>query len=156
MNLVGCRSVSHQGVHQIGSAGPISDRRFYASRGMIVCGIIVFGVMILRRFGSLLFAALATGIGAAVPAFAEEPTREACDAAVQETRVKAEALPADDVPRYFAERHLHQALVEAGNGEFDECLEAAERAAEELRERYHALAPGERLNVLQAHEIPPR
>jgi hypothetical protein len=118
--------------------------------------MIVFGVVIVRRFGSLLLAAVVACTGGGASAFAGEPTREACDAAVQETRIKAEALPTDDVPRYFAERHLQQALVEAGNGEFDECLEAVERAAEELRERYHALAPGERLNVLQAHEIPPR
>ncbi|WP_315706904.1 MULTISPECIES: hypothetical protein [unclassified Bradyrhizobium] len=86
----------------------------------------------------------------------EEPTREACDAAVSEARVLAETFPAEDVSRYFAERHLHQALVEAGNGEFDDCLEAAERATVELRERRHSLKPGERLNVLQANEIPPR
>lgn len=94
--------------------------------------------------------------GLALPALAEEPTREACDAAVEASRAVAAALPADDGPRYFAERHLQQAVVEAGNGEFDECLEAVARADEELRERYHALAPGERLNVLQANEIPPR
>ena len=117
----------------------------------------VFGVIALRRLGSLFLAAVVLSqMSDAAPAVAEEATKEACEAAVQETRVKAEALPTDDVPRYFAERHLHQALVEAGNREFDDCLEAAERAAEELRERYHALAPGERLNVLQAHEIPPR
>ena len=118
--------------------------------------MIVIGVAALRRFGSLLAAVILSQMSAAAPAFAEEVTKEACEAAVQETRAKAEALPADDVPRYFAERHLHQAMVEAGNREFDDCLEAAERAAEELRERYHALAPGERLNVLQAHEIPSR
>jgi hypothetical protein len=135
-------------MHQIGSAGPVFDRRFSLAKDR-------FGVAILRRFGSRVSAAIVlcclTGA-----AFAEEPTREACDAAVQETRAKAEALPTDDVPRYFAERHLHQALVEAGNGEFDECIEAVERAAEELRDRPHALAPGERLNILQAHEIPQR
>jgi len=86
----------------------------------------------------------------------EEPTREACDAAVGEARVLAATLPADDGSRYFAERDLQQALVEAGNGEFDDCLEAAARAMDELRERRHRLQPGERLNVLQPNEVPPR
>jgi hypothetical protein len=47
---------------------------------------------------------------------------------------------------------LHQALIEAGNGEFDDCLELAARAAEETRERRHTLPPGEKLKVLRADE----
>ncbi|MGJ5181194.1 hypothetical protein ACQR16_20515 [Bradyrhizobium oligotrophicum] len=85
-----------------------------------------------------------------------EPTQEACDAAVAEARTQAAALPAEDVARYFAERDIQQALVEAGNGEFDDCLEKAERAMLELRERPHRLKPGERLDILGAHEVPPR
>jgi len=69
-------------------------------------------------------------------------------------RAQAAALPADDLSRYFAERDLHQALVEAGNGEFDDCLDAAARATEEMRERRHTLQPGERLRVLQPDELP--
>jgi len=69
-------------------------------------------------------------------------------------RAQAAALPADDLSRYFAERDLHQALVEAGNGEFDDCLDAAARATEEMRERRHTLQPGERLKVLQPDELP--
>ena len=42
-------------------------------------------------------------------------------------------LPADDLSRYFAERNLQQAMVEAGNGEFDDCLEMAERATDEVQ-----------------------
>ena len=64
----------------------------------------------------------------------------------------AAALPADDLSRYFAERHLHQSMVEAGNGEFDECLEYAERATDEVREHRHTLQPGETFKVLQPHE----
>ncbi len=86
----------------------------------------------------------------------EEPTQETCDAAVTEARAQAAALPADDVSRYFAERDIQQALVEAGNGEFDDCLEKAERAMLELRERPHSLRPGERLNILGANEVPSR
>jgi hypothetical protein len=89
-------------------------------------------------------------------AAAEEPTREACMAAVEQAQSIASALPADDASRYFAERDLHQALVEAGNGEFDDCLEAVARATDELRERRHQLKPGERLNVLRPDEVPPR
>lgn len=95
-------------------------------------------------------------LGGLSPARAEEPTQEACDAAVAEARTLANSFPADDGSRYFAERHLLQAQVEAGNGEFDDCLEAVERATAELREHRHSLKPGERIKVLQANEIPPR
>jgi hypothetical protein len=74
-------------------------------------------------------AVLSAAIG---PAASAEPTREECHAAVEEARSLAMALPAEDLSRRFAERHLHQAMAEAGNGEFDECLEYAERATEEV------------------------
>src|SRR5215471_4393937 len=80
------------------------------------------------------------------------PSRQDCDDAVGKARTVAAALPADDLSRYFAERDLHQALVEAGNGEFDECLELADRAVDELRERRHQLPPGETLKVLRPDE----
>jgi len=89
--------------------------------------------------------------GAAAPA-SEEPTQEDCNVAVAEARALAAALPSDHLSRYFAERHLHQALVEAGNGEFDECVDMAARASDEVRERRHELLPGEKLKVLGAHE----
>ena len=93
-----------------------------------------------------------------MPASAEsaEPTREECEAAVEQARALAAALPADDLSRYFAERDLHQAMIEAGNGEFDDCLDATARATEELRMRRHQLRPGERLKILQPDEIPMR
>src|SRR6267378_1998342 len=81
-----------------------------------------------------------------------EPTRESCEAAVKETRVLAAALPADDLSRYFAERDLHQATIEAGNGEFDDCLDMTARATDEIKERRHTLQPGEKLKVLQSNE----
>lgn len=81
-----------------------------------------------------------------------EPTREDCVAAVDQARSLATALPADDLSRYFAERHLLQAMAEAGNNEFDECLEYAERATVEVKERRHTLQPGETFKVLQPHE----
>ncbi|GLH76065.1 hypothetical protein SSBR45G_09730 [Bradyrhizobium sp. SSBR45G] len=93
---------------------------------------------------------------ASASAHDEEPTQETCDAAVAEARALAASLPADDVSRYFAERDIQQALVEAGNGEFDDCVEKAEQAALEVRERPHSLKPGERLNILRADELPPR
>ena len=106
-----------------------------------------------------LLVGLASGIAApanADPAPSEEPTLDQCEAAVGQARALALSVPPDDLSRYFAERHLHQALVEAGNGEYDDCLEAAARATEELRERRHALQPGERLKILQPDEIPMR
>ena len=108
--------------------------------------------MAICTFGLLagLGCAMATS-GAATPA-SEEPTREECDAAVAEARALAADLPSDHLSRYFAERHLHQALVEAGSGEFDECLDMAARASDEVRERRHELLPGEKLKVLGAHE----
>ncbi len=61
-------------------------------------------------------------------------------------------LPVDDVSRYFAERDLQQAMTEAGNGEFDDCLEWAEQATVEIKEHRHILKPGETLNVRPAQE----
>jgi hypothetical protein len=81
-----------------------------------------------------------------------EPTKEACLAAVGEARTLAVALPEGDASRYFAERDLEQALTEAGNGEFDDCLEWAERATVEVREHRHTLQPGEKLKVREANE----
>ena len=108
-------------------------------------------VIVLRRFGfvSCLICLL---LGAGTSVSADEATQEDCSAAVDEARAVAVKLPADDVPRYYAERHLLQALVEAGNGEFDDCLVAAEHAKEELRGRYHT----ERPRVLESNETPQR
>ena len=100
---------------------------------------------------SLCALCLLVGAGAAAPA-SDEPTWEDCKAAVGEARALAAQLPPDNLSRYFAERHLHQALAEAGNGEFDECVEMAARATEQVRERRHELPPGERLKVLRADE----
>ncbi len=46
-------------------------------------------------------------------------------------------------------------MTEAGNGEFDECLEMAARATVEVRERRHESPTGEKLKVLGPHEYPP-
>ncbi len=111
----------------------------------------------LRRMNCL-NACLLVGLtcGAVTPCSANpssiEPTSESCEAAVVQTRSLAAALPADDLSRYFAERDLHQAMIEAGNGEFDDCLEMTARATEEIKERRHTLQPGEKLKVLQADE----
>jgi len=78
---------------------------------------------------------------------AEEPTHEACLAEVAKARALAEALPAGDPSRIFALSDLRQALVEDGNGEFDDCVELAERATVEVIEHRHVLRPGETLDV---------
>jgi hypothetical protein len=83
---------------------------------------------------------------------AGEPTQEACDAAVAEGRALADTLPTSDLSRVFAESYLHQALVEAGNGEFDDCMERAEMAVDEVKERRHVLPPGKTLKDLGLRE----
>lgn len=78
--------------------------------------------------------------------------RKACTDGVEQARKLAAVLPADDPSRYFAERNLQQAQMEAGNGEFDECQEWAERAVDEVKEHRHTLAPGEKLKILRPDE----
>jgi hypothetical protein len=43
-------------------------------------------------------------------------------------------------------------MIEAGNGEFDVCLEYAARATEEMQERRHTLRPGETLKIRRADQ----
>ena len=81
------------------------------------------------------------------PVEAEGPTAESCEAAVQSARTLAETLPAEDLSRRVAESYLVQALVEAGNGEFDDCMDMAAHATVEVREHRHRLNPGETLDV---------
>jgi len=81
-----------------------------------------------------------------------EPTREDCLAVVAQARALAEALPAEHLSRDFAERYLRQGMAESGNGEFDECLEYAGLAMDEVRELRHVLPPGETLRVLRPDE----
>jgi hypothetical protein len=108
----------------------------------------------MNRFNACLLVGLACGAmtPCSANATAVEPTKEGCEAAVEQTRSLAAALPADDLSRYFAERDLHQAMIEAGNGEFDDCLEMTARATDEIKQRRHTLQPGEKLKVLQPDE----
>jgi hypothetical protein len=85
---------------------------------------------------------------------AAEPTRQSCEAAVQNARRLAAGLPPGDGSRYFAERDLQQAGMEAGNGEFDECQEWAQRATDEVTQHLHQLKPGETIKVLGPDELP--
>lgn len=77
-------------------------------------------------------------------------TMDECQAAVDKSRDLAQTLPDGDLSRYFAERMLQQALTEAGNGEFDDCVEWAEQAALEVTEQRHQLQPGETLDIMKA------
>jgi len=86
----------------------------------------------------------------------DEPTMEACEAAVAKGRALADTLPTSELSRVFAESYLHQALVEGGNGEFDDCLEKAEAAVDEVKERRHVLPPGKTLKDLGLREPEPR
>lgn len=111
----------------------------------------------MKLFAACLVAGLAGAVAPAAitPALAEaEPTMEECQVAVDEARALVATLPGGHLSRDFAERHLAQAMTEAGNGEFDECLEMAARATVEVRERRHE-SPGEKLQVLGPNEYPP-
>jgi hypothetical protein len=77
----------------------------------------------------------------------EEPTLQECTKALEEGRDKANKLSAKSLSRYFAERFLQSAEAEAGNGEYDGCLEYAEKAVDEIDNRRHWLAPGETFRV---------
>lgn len=71
-----------------------------------------------------------------------EPTRASCEAAVAKSRALATSLlPPEEMSRKVAESYLMQALVEAGNGEFDDCLEYAARAAAEVKQHRHDASP---------------
>ena len=125
--------------------------------GHVSTAILVPDESILHRTNQLAVCLLAgLACGAATSSRADPvslaPTRQDCEAAVERARALASTLPANDPSRYFAERDLHQALVEAGNGEFDDCMEMAERATEEVREHRHVLFPGETLKVLRPDE----
>jgi len=83
-----------------------------------------------------------------------EPTSADCVAAVDKAQALASVLPVDHPSRYIAERHLHQSVVEAGNGEFDDCLYWAARATDEVNELRHEPRPGESIEVLRPDETP--
>ena len=78
---------------------------------------------------------------------ADEPDAADCTAALVAVQPLIDALPASDLSRRMAESHVVQARVEAGNREFDECVEMAERARLEVMEHRHVLLPGESLQV---------
>jgi hypothetical protein len=90
--------------------------------------------------GALLLCSPAMAEGVAEPA---EPTLEDCTKALQDGRDRTIKLSAKSLSRYFAERFLQNAEAEAGNGEYDGCLEYAEKAIDEIDNRRHWLAPGE-------------
>lgn len=87
-------------------------------------------------------------------AAAPEPGGQACEASIAEAQKQTATLPPANPSRYFAERDLLQARSEAGNSEFDDCLEWADRATREVKEQHHRLPPGVTLKVLRADERP--
>lgn len=94
--------------------------------------------------GAMLLSSPAMAEGTAEPA---EPTLEDCTRALQDGRDRAGKLSAKSLSRYFAERFLQNAEAEAGNGEYDGCLEYTEKAIDEIDNRRHSLAPGETFRV---------
>ena len=77
----------------------------------------------------------------------EEPTMADCTKALEEGWGKVKQLSSKSLSRHFAERFLKSAEAEAGNGEYDECVEYAEKALDEVENRWHWLAPGETFRV---------
>ncbi|WP_245278196.1 hypothetical protein [Methylosinus sp. PW1] len=121
---------------------------------ILVCAALLLAA---RREPPAAPSAPATPAAAAIETTAPEdaePTREDCVAAVDKAQALANALPKEHPSRYFAERHLHQSMAEAGNGEFDDCLYWAAAAFDEVRELRHQLQPGETLGVLRPDETP--
>jgi hypothetical protein len=99
------------------------------------------------------FAVLSLALVSNSPVVAEdaaeagEPTLQECTEALQDGRDRASKLSAKSLSRYFAERFLQNAEAEAGNGEYDGCLEYVEKAVDEIDNRWHWLAPGETFRV---------
>jgi len=85
-----------------------------------------------------------------VRADSQEPTEEECSAALKDAEQRVAAMSEKSLSRYFADNLLAYARIEAGNGEYDECLEKVEKAVAEIEERRHWLAPGERFRVRTA------
>ncbi len=77
----------------------------------------------------------------------EEPTEEQCSAALHDAKQRVAEMSEKSLSRYFADSLLQYARIEAGNGEFDECLDKVEQAVAEIEERRHWLAPGETFRV---------
>lgn len=73
----------------------------------------------------------------AASAAAAEPDEAACRDALGTARKLLEPVPPGVGTRRFAERYLEQALVENGNGEYDDCVEYAGLAIEEIRLNAH-------------------
>jgi hypothetical protein len=78
-----------------------------------------------------------SGLFGAATAFAEEPSAEepsleACQTLVAAVRAELASTPVGAMTRRFVDTDLAQALTEAGNGEYDDCMEYAQRARVEL------------------------
>jgi hypothetical protein len=102
-------------------------------------------VLSLAILGVALLSGGSTRAGQA--AATEEPTVADCTKALEEGWSKARQLSSKSLSRYFAERFLTSAEAEAGNGEYDGCVEYAEKAVDEVENRWHWLAPGETFRV---------
>jgi len=100
-----------------------------------VLSVAMFGVVLLG------------GHAWAHPAEAEEPTLADCTRALEEGWGRTKQLPSRSLSRYFAERFMQSAETEAGNGEYDDCVEYSEKAVDEVENRWHRLAPGESFRV---------
>jgi hypothetical protein len=79
------------------------------------------------------------------------PTVDQCKATLHVARAKIEALPVDHISRHFAESRLNAAEAEASAADFDDCVEEAWKAINEIKHRWHSLEPGQRLRIQTAN-----
>ncbi|WP_156947446.1 hypothetical protein [Bradyrhizobium sp. WSM3983] len=93
------------------------------------------------------FVALALANGTRAEEAAEEPTSEDCAKVLAKAREMTNSLSPKSLSRHFANGLLTDAQTEADNGEFDGCVEYAEKAVDEVANRKHWLAPGEIFRV---------
>lgn len=77
----------------------------------------------------------------------EEPTAEDCAKSLARAQELTSALSPKSLSRHFASSFLANAQIEASNEEFDGCVEYAESAIDEVVNRRHWLAPGEKFRA---------
>lgn len=99
----------------------------------------------MRSLGAAILLGVAVSCAGPRPGLADWDA-ETCNAAVGAARVRAQALPKDDLSRRFAEHDLNTALTEFAAGDTDECEALVERADDTIATHRYVLRPGEVLD----------
>lgn len=79
--------------------------------------------------------------GAAPVQVSAEPESKSCKAALARAHDAVATLAPGSEARKFADFDLVQAKAEAGNGEFDDCMDYAASALDEVRHPHHLQTP---------------